>query len=98
MNNNIYAVYIMGNDRPTLYTGVTNNLYRRIFEHKNKDVEGFTKRYNLNKLLYYETFDTVWQSIIREKQIKNMKRNDKLFMIRRFNPDLNDLYEQISIF
>ena len=87
--------YIMANARPTLYTGVTNNLVRREYEHKNGLIKGFTSRYNLHKLVYYETFDTIEQAIIREKQIKDMNRVDKLEIIRKFNPTFKDLYNEI---
>ena len=85
----------MANARPTLYTGVTNNLVRREYEHKNGLIKGFTSRYNLHKLVYYETFDTIEQAIIREKQIKDMNRVDKLEIIRKFNPNFKDLYNEI---
>lgn len=85
----------MANDRPTLYVGVTNNLIRRVYEHKNNFVRGFTQKYNLHKLVYYEIFDTIEQAIIREKQIKDMNRNDKLAMIKKFNPTFKDLYNRI---
>jgi len=88
-------VYIMANDRPTLYTGVTSNLIKRCFEHKNNLVKGFTSKYNLHKLVYYEVFDSIEQAIIREKQIKDMNRKDKLVMIKKFNPIFQDLYNKI---
>ena len=83
----------MENERPTLYTGVTNNLVRRGWEHKNDIVDGFTRRYSLHKLVYFEVFDTIEQAIIREKQIKDMNRKEKIETIRKFNPEFRDLYE-----
>lgn len=88
-------VYIMANNRPTLYTGVTSNLVKRVYEHKNELISGFTKRYHLHKLVYYEVIDGQIQGIVREKQIKDMNREDKLEMIRKFNPEFRDLYNQI---
>jgi len=82
----------MANTRPTLYTGVTNNLVRRVYEHQHNLVKGFTAKYNLHMLVYYEYLDTIEQAIIREKQIKDMDRKDKLEMIQRFNPTFKDLY------
>ena len=88
-------VYIMGNDRPTLYTGVTNNLARRVLEHKEEKIDGFTKKYHLKKLLYFETVDGQLQAIIREKQVKNMNRAEKLSMIAKVNPKFSDLFNRI---
>ena len=88
-------IYIMANTRPTLYAGVTSNLTKRVWEHKNHIVKGFTQRYNLNKLVYYESFDLIEQAIIREKQIKDMNRKDKLEMITKVNPDMKDLYTEV---
>lgn len=88
-------VYVMANSRPTLYTGVTNNLIRRVYEHKNNLVKGFTSKYNLHELIYYEFCDSIEQAIIREKQIKDMNRIDKLDMIKKFNPEFKDLYNRI---
>ena len=88
-------VYIMANDRPTLYTGVTSNLIQRVFQHKNKQVKGFTQKYDLHKLVYYETFENITTAIIREKQIKDLNRIDKITLIKKINPDLNDLYSQL---
>ncbi|MBI2028040.1 MAG: GIY-YIG nuclease family protein [Candidatus Levybacteria bacterium] len=89
-------VYIMANHRPTLYTGVTNNLIKRVWQHKQELIEGFTKKYHLHKLVYYETVEGELQAIVREKQIKDMNRQSKLKMIWKFNPDTHDLYESIS--
>lgn len=87
--------YIMANNRETLYTGVTNNLIRRVSEHKSDLIEAFTKKYGLHMLVYFEIFDTIEQAIIREKQIKNMSRIDKLNLIYRNNPMFKDLYSSI---
>ena len=88
-------VYIMANQRPTLYTGVTNDLVRRVFEHKHNLVKGFTAKYSLHNFVYFEYFDTIEQAIIREKQIKDMNGNEKLEMIKKFNPTFEDLYKKI---
>ena len=91
-----YYVYIMTNFKNTvLYTGVTNDLVRRAYEHKNKMVEGFTKKYNINKLIYYETTENIDSAILREKQIKAGSRQKKLDLINKFNSDRKDLYNQI---
>lgn len=87
--------YVMANNRPTLYVGVTNNLIRRVFEHKNEIIQGFTSRYHLHKLVYFEFFNTIEQAIIREKQIKDMARKEKLVLIEKSNPGFKDLYDQI---
>jgi putative endonuclease len=93
---NQFAIYIMANDRPTLYTGMTNNLVRRVYEHKNEvDKDSFTSRYKLKKLVYYEFANNSRAAIIREKQIKNMSRSEKLEMIKKFNPEFNDLFDEI---
>jgi len=86
-----YYVYIMSNKSGTLYTGVTNDLERRIWEHKNHVIEGFTKRYNIKQLLYFESSDDVTAAIAREKQIKGMLRSKKIELIKTTNPQLKDL-------
>jgi len=91
MKQKVFGVYIMGNDRPTLYVGMTNHLGNRIYQHKIGKNKGFTKRYNLKKCLYYEYCDTAMQAIVREKQIKNMNRAEKLQMITERNPLFADL-------
>jgi len=88
-------VYIMANSRPTLYTGVTSNLVQRVYQHKNNLVQGFTAKYNLHTFVYFETYDTIQQAIIREKQIKDMNRKNKLEMIKQLNPKFKDLYGTI---
>jgi len=90
------SIYILTNkNNNVLYTGVTINLVKRIWEHKNKIVEGFSKKYNLHKLVYYEFFENINQAIIREKQIKAGSRKKKIDLINKFNPDWKDLYNQI---
>ncbi|RCX20059.1 putative endonuclease [Anaerobacterium chartisolvens] len=89
-------VYILTNKLNTvLYTGVTNDLVRRIFEHKEKMVEGFTKKYNVNKLVYYGVFSDIKSAIQREKQIKGITRQKKINLINIMNKDWKDLYRDI---
>lgn len=91
-----YYVYILFNKRNgTLYVGVTSNLKRRIWQHKNKEIEGFTKKYNVNKLGYYEIFGDVYTAIEREKQLKAGNRQKKLDLIEINNPNWVDLYNEI---
>jgi len=85
----------MGNDRPTLYVGITSDFYHRVYQHKEKLVEGFTKKYHLNKLLYFEAFDSIEEAIKREKQLKNWRREWKLALIRKSNPKFRDLYPEL---
>jgi len=91
-----YYVYIMTNKRHTvLYTGVTNDLKRRIYEHKEKLIEGFTKKYNVTKLVYYEIFQDAENAIVREKQIKSGSRQKKIDLINQANEEWRDLYEEL---
>jgi len=78
-----------------IYTGVTNDLKKRIYEHKNKLVPGFTKKYNVNKLVYYEIFHDIYSAITREKQIKAGSRQDKIALVDKMNPNYEDLYNEI---
>jgi len=88
----VYYVYILTNKYNTvLYTGVTNDLERRMQEHRSPDNRGFTSRYNVQKLVYYETFDDVVEAIAREKQIKGGSRQKKIDLIVGSNPWWNDL-------
>ena len=79
----------------TLYIGVTNNLVRRVYEHKNKSLSGFTAKYTLDKLVYYEVFDDELTAITREKQLKKYNRNWKKDLIETVNPQWDDLYNHI---
>jgi len=89
-------VYIMTNKRnTTLYTGVTSDLTKRAYEHRIRLVDGFTKRYNLTKPVYYEIFDDIENAILREKQIKAGSRQKKLELINRMNSEWKDLYEEL---
>lgn len=90
-----FFVYIVGNDRPTLYIGVTSNLLKRIYEHKNGLVDGFTQKYGLTKLLYFEEYSDVNEAIKRERQLKHWNREWKLSLIKKANRNLDDLYDAI---
>lgn len=92
-----YCVYIMTNAHNTvLYTGVTNNLARRVHEHKNGLGSAFVKRYNVHRLVYYEIGNDVNATIAREKQIKGGSRKKKIDLINKMNPEWKDLYEEIK--
>lgn len=86
-----YYVYIMTNKSRTLYTGITNNLRKRVFEHKNKSIKGFTSKYNIAILVFYEYSMDVNAAIRKEKQIKGWKRQKKIDLIQSQNPNWNDL-------
>lgn len=79
-----------------IYTGVTSDLRKRSYEHKEKIIEGFTKKYNVNKLVYYEVFDDIENAILREKQIKAGSRKKKIDLIRSMNSEFKDLYYGIA--
>ena len=90
--NKTYAVYIMTNySQTSFYIGVTGNLQKRVWEHKNKFVEGFTKRYNIDRLVYYELTDSVETALNREKQLKRWHRDWKINLIKEMNPRFKDL-------
>ena len=95
-NYNYYVYIITNKTDKVLYIGVTNNLERRIYEHKNKAVPGFTQKYNINKLLYFEHFDNINDAIKREKQLKKWNRKWKEELINKDNPKWNELYNEIS--
>jgi len=86
-----YYVYMMTNCSKTIYTGITNDLVRRIYEHKNKLIPGFTKNYSIDILVYYESTSDVLSAIAREKQIKGWVRSKKVSLIESINPDWKDL-------
>ena len=88
-----YYIYIMTNKSRTLYTGVTNNLERRISEHKQKLIPGFTSKYNITRLVYYEEYSDIRDTIAREKQIKGWLREKKIALIESENPEWKDLSE-----
>jgi putative endonuclease len=90
------CVYILSNNRNTvLYVGVTANLVKRIWDHKHKSYFGFTSKYNVDKLVYYEFFEDIINAIIREKQLKGGSRQNKIELINKFNPEWKDLYSNI---
>jgi len=86
-----YWVYILTNKSNTLYIGITNNLGRRIHEHKNKVIKGFTKKYNINKLIYLQEFISPYEAIAAEKKIKGWSRKKKMTLIKKFNSEFRDL-------
>lgn len=88
-----YYIYIMMNlGNTVVYTGDTNNLLRRVYEHKHKLTESFTSRYKVTKLVYFEEFQSIWDAIRREKQIKGGSRIKKLALVRSINPGFEDIY------
>lgn len=90
-----YCVYIMTNHSRTLYIGVSGKLKGRVWEHKNKVVEGFTKKYNIDRLVYFEQSEDVWSALEREKQLKGWARKKKIALIEKENPDWRDLYDEL---
>jgi putative endonuclease len=92
----LYAVYIMTNKwNKVLYTGVTNDLQRRVIEHKEKTVNGFTSRYKVDKLVYYEVTESIESAILREKQIKGGSRKDKIELVDSMNSEWRDLADDL---
>ena len=93
-----YYTYILASKKSgTLYTGMTNDLIRRIYQHKSKEREGFVTRYNVTKLVYFEVHSTAIAAITREKQIKEWKRDWRIELIEKANPDWRDLYDEIVL-
>jgi putative endonuclease len=92
-----YYIYILANNRNgTLYIGVTSDLIKRVWEHKNKVVEGFTQKYHVNKLVYYEQYREAENAIRREKRLKKYNRKWKVELIEKINPNWKDLYDDIT--
>ena len=99
MKDHIYFVYLLTNwNNKVLYVGVTNNLTRRIYEHRNKLMDGFTKKYNLNKLVYFEEYSDINKGIIREKEIKKWRREKKNKLVESLNPEWKDLGKTFNMF
>lgn len=86
-----FYVYIMASESGTLYIGITNNIVKRVWEHKNDTHEGFTKKYECHKLVYYEHFEFVWNALERETKLKKWNRNKKETLIKTMNPAWKDL-------
>ncbi len=96
MQEKVYSVYILTNkNNQVLYTGVTSNLVGRIYQHKNKIADGFTKKYNIDKLVYFETTSDIVSAIAREKQIKAGSRKKKIELVNKLNSEWKDLYDSI---
>ena len=93
---NSYTYILTNKKNGTLYVGVTSDLIKRMWQHKNKFVDGFSKRYNLDKLVYFEQFDSIQKAIEREKQLKGKLRQKKIDLIEKENPGWQDLYEIIT--
>jgi putative endonuclease len=91
-----YYVYMLTNERQTLYIGITSDLIKRVYQHKTKEVKGFTEKYNIDKLVYYEETSDVRSAIEREKKLKKWKREWKIKLIDEFNPAWEDLYKKIN--
>ncbi len=89
-----YFFYIMSSQSGTLYIGMTNNLSRRVYQHKAKEIDGFTKRYNIDRLVYFEQFSDVRDAIAREKSVKKWRRSKKIELIKSMNPTWKDLSEE----
>lgn len=94
--NKSYYVYILASDKKgTLYIGVTNDLVRRIYEHKNNLASSFSSKYDIHSLVYYETTSDINSALLREKQMKKWKRQWKINLIEKMNPEWDDLYEKL---
>ena len=96
MEKKSFYIYILSSFKKVLYIGVTSNLSKRIWEHRQGVVPGFTKKYNIKRLVYYELFEDPITAISREKQLKKWSRGKKLKLIESLNPEWKDLYEEIT--
>ena len=92
-----YYVYIMTNNSGTLYTGMSGHFARRIYQHKNRLIKGFSRRYNIERLVYYEQTNDVYTALEREKEIKGWSRKKKIALIEGMNPEWKDLAEDLDI-
>lgn len=90
-----YVYFLSNRKRGVIYIGVTSNLVKRTHEHKSDSVAGFTKRYRLKHLVYYEAYDDIGIAIATEKKLKNLSRNKKIEIIERLNPEWKDLYKEL---
>jgi len=97
MDKQFYVYILASKLNGTLYIGITSDLLQRIWQHKNKMVEGFTQKYNVNKLVYYEVHPNAESAILREKQMKKWRRSWKIRLIKGKNPDWKDLYDDIRL-
>ena len=94
----VYFVYILTNwNNKVMYVGVTNDIRNRVYQHKNKDTDGFTKKYNINKLVYFESTENVLSAIAREKQIKGWLRQKKNRLVESVNPEWIDLSPELGL-
>ena len=96
MRDQFYIYLLANNHNTVLYVGVTNDIVRRVDEHRAGEVKGFTSKYNVHKLVYYEVYDSILDAIAREKQIKKGSRAKKIALIVKDNPTWRDLWEEIS--
>ncbi|NIM67249.1 MAG: GIY-YIG nuclease family protein [Armatimonadetes bacterium] len=97
MKNNFYVYILASKKRGTLYIGMTSNLIKRVYEHKSDLVDGFTKKYGVNRLVYYEIHGDAEAALSRERQMKKWNRAWKLKLIEEHNPEWNDLYDGLSV-
>jgi putative endonuclease len=98
MQKNYYVYILASRKYGTLYTGIAYNLKKRIYQHREKLYKGFTEKYSINKLVYFESYHKIDQAILREKRIKKWNRSWKIKLIEGMNPNWNDLYDEISNF